>query len=150
MDFNGIVLISTVLDLGTLSFNPGDDLSYILYLPSYAATAWYHKVLKDPPADLNAFLMEARHFAATSYADALMKGASLGEAERAEVAKQVAHFTGLGEDYVRKADLRVNLSAVHGGAAAQPRPHDRPPRCALLRLQLRSLGRIWHSTTRRI
>jgi len=47
MDFNGIVLVSSVLDLGTISFLAGDDLSYILYLPSYAATAWYHKVLTD-------------------------------------------------------------------------------------------------------
>ena len=109
MDFNGVVMISTVLDLGTISFGPGDDLPYILYLPSYAATAYYHKMLKDPPADLNAFLTDARHFAATTYADALIKGASLSEAEKADVAKQVAHFTGLGEDYIKKADLRVNL-----------------------------------------
>ena len=63
MYLNGIVLMSTVLDLGTLSFNPGDDMPYIFYLPSYAATAWYHKVLEDRPADLNAFLADARHFA---------------------------------------------------------------------------------------
>jgi len=109
MDFNGVVMISTVLDLGTISFGPGDDLPYILYLPSYAATAYYHKMLKDPPADLNAFLDDARHFAATTYAGALIKGASLSEAEKTDVAKQVAHFSGLSEDYVKKADLRVNL-----------------------------------------
>jgi carboxypeptidase C (cathepsin A) len=109
MDFNGVVMISTVLDFATISFTEGDDLSYILYLPSYAATAYFHKVLKDPPADLNRFLIDARQFAATTYAEALIKGASLSEAEKAEVAKQVAHFTGLGEDYVKKADLRVNL-----------------------------------------
>jgi carboxypeptidase C (cathepsin A) len=109
MDFNGVVMMSTVLDLGTISFNPGDDLPYILYLPSYAATAYYHKVLKDPPADLTAFLDEARHFAAATYADALMNGGALSATERADVAKQVANFTGLSEDYVEKADLRVNL-----------------------------------------
>ena len=110
MDFNGVVMISTVLDLGTISFNPGDDLPYILYLPSYAATAYYHKVLKDPPADLNAFLTDARRYAATAYADALMKGGSLSAAEKSDVAKEVARFTGLGEDYIEKADLRVNLA----------------------------------------
>ncbi len=109
MDFNGVVMMSTVLDLGTISFNEGDDLSYVLYLPSYAATAYFHKMLKDPPADLTGFLNEARQFAATTYAGALLKGASLSATEKAEVAKQVAHFTGLGEDYVQKADLRVNL-----------------------------------------
>src|SRR5580704_6609466 len=67
MDFNGIVLISSVLDLGTISFNPGEDMPYVFYLPSYAATAWYHKVLKDRPDSLPAFLEEARHFAQTGY-----------------------------------------------------------------------------------
>ena len=55
MDFNGIVLISSVLDLGTISFNPGEDMPYVFYLPSYAATAWYHKVLKDRPDNLTGF-----------------------------------------------------------------------------------------------
>jgi len=109
MYLNGIVLISTVLDLGTLSFNPGDDMPYIFYLPSYAATAAYHKLLEDRPADLNAFLNEVRQFASTEYASALMKGSKLTEQEKAAVAKKLARFTGLSEDYLRKADLRVNL-----------------------------------------
>jgi carboxypeptidase C (cathepsin A) len=110
MDFNGVVMISTVLDLGTISFHPGEDLPYILYLPSYAATAAYHKVLKDPPSDLDAFLLEARRFASGPYADALLKGSKVGAGENANIAKQLAQFTGLSEDYVLKADLRVNLS----------------------------------------
>ena len=109
MDFNGIVLISSVLDLGTLSFNPGEDITYVLYIPSYAATAWYHKVLKDRPADLSAFLAEARQFATTEYTDALMKGSKLSAADKAAMAKKLARFTGLSEEYLIKADLRVNL-----------------------------------------
>jgi carboxypeptidase C (cathepsin A) len=110
MDFNGIVMISTVLDLGTLAFPQGQDMSYVFYLPSYAATAWYHHALKNPPADLNAFLIAARQFAATKYADALMKGSKLGAAEKAEIANTLAGFTGLSEDYLLKADLRVKLA----------------------------------------
>lgn len=109
MYLNGIVLISTVLDLGTLSFNPGDDMPYIFYLPSYAATAWYHKILEDRPADLTAFLNEVRQFASTEYASALMKGSKLGEAEKTEVLKKLSRYTGLSEDYLRKANLRVSL-----------------------------------------
>jgi carboxypeptidase C (cathepsin A) len=109
MSINGIVLISSVLDLGTISFPPGSDLSYILYLPSYAATAWYHKMLKDRPADLNVFLADARKFAAGEYANALMKGSRLTPAERSDIAKKLSHFTGLSEDYLLKADLRVVL-----------------------------------------
>jgi len=109
MYFNGIVLISSVLDLGTISFNPGEDMPYVFYLPSYAATAWYHKVLANRPDNLPAFLEEARHFAQTQYLDALVKGSKLGSAEKAEIAKMMARYTGLSEDYLVKADLRVNL-----------------------------------------
>src|ERR1700677_543635 len=107
---NGIVLISSVLNLGTISFNPGDDLPFILYLPSYAATAAYQKALADPPPDLPAFLAEARKFAATDFTAALMKGSNITPAEKADVAKKLSHFTGLSEDYLLKADLRVNLA----------------------------------------
>jgi carboxypeptidase C (cathepsin A) len=109
MYFNGIVLISSVLDLGTISFPPGNDMPYVFYLPSYAATAAYHKMLQSPPADLNAFLVEARQFASTEYAGALMKGDGISSAEKADIAKKVSRFTGLSEDYLVKADLRVNL-----------------------------------------
>src|SRR5580704_2542610 len=107
--FNGIVLISSVLNLGTISFNAGEDMPYIFYLPSYAATAWYHKVLKDRPDNLTPFLEESRKYAQTDYADALMKGSRLGEGEKAAVAKKLSRFTGLSEDYLIKAELRVNL-----------------------------------------
>jgi carboxypeptidase C (cathepsin A) len=98
---NGIVLISTVLDLSTLTFAPGDDRPYVFYLPSYAATAWYHKTA--------GFIDEARKYAQGDYAAALFKGAELSAGERAAVAKKLSYFTGLSEDYLEKADLRVTL-----------------------------------------
>ena len=109
MYFNGIVLISSVLDLGTISFNPGDDQAYIFYLPSYAATAWYHKVLPNRPDDVHSLIEETRQFAVTEYAAALMKGSKLTAAEKADLAKKISRYTGLNEDYLIKADLRVNL-----------------------------------------
>jgi carboxypeptidase C (cathepsin A) len=109
MYFNGIVLISSVLDLGTISFNPGEDMPYIFYLPSYAATAWYHKTLTDRPAELLPFVEDARRFAVSEYAAALMKGSRLSSAEKTDMAKKLSHFTGLSEDYLLKADLRVAL-----------------------------------------
>jgi carboxypeptidase C (cathepsin A) len=107
---NGIVLISSVLDLRTLGFLTGDDMSYIYYLPSYAASAWYYKVLRDRPDNLEAFIAEARQYAAGEYAAALLKGSKLTDAEKSEVAKKLARFTGLSEDYLTKANLRVNLA----------------------------------------
>lgn len=109
MYFNGIVLISSVLNLGTLSFNPGEEMPYVFYVPSYAATAWTQNMLKDKPADLDKFLNEARAFAQTEYAAALAKGRNLSAAEKSEIAKKLSQFTGLSEDYLMKADLRVSL-----------------------------------------
>ncbi len=109
MHLNGIVLISSVLDLSTISFAPGDDRVYVYYLPSYAAVAWYHKALKNRPANLAAFIEEARQYAQGDYAAALFKGAKLPQAEREAVAKKLSYFTGLGEDYLIKANLRVTL-----------------------------------------
>ncbi len=107
---NGIVLISSVLDMGTLSFSPGADRPYIFYMPTYAAAAWYYNTLKDRPADLNTFLDDARRFASTEYAAALMKGSKLGSSEAKDIAHKLAGFTGLREDYLIKANLRVTLS----------------------------------------
>ena len=110
MYLNGIVLISSVLDLNTLLFNVGQDAPYIYYLPSYAATAWYHKTLKDRPDDLQSFVAEARQYALGDYASALLKGSTLSDAEKSAVAKKLSYFTGLSEDYLTKADLRVTLA----------------------------------------
>ena len=109
MGLNGIVLISNVLDLSQLRFGVGDDRCYILYLPSYAATAWYHKMLKNASSDLYALIADARKFAAGEYASALMKGSQLTDAEKADMAKKLSAYTGLSEDYLIKANLRVTL-----------------------------------------
>ena len=106
---NGICLISSVLDLSTITFAPGDDRPYQYYLPSYTAVAWYFKALKNRPAALEPFLQEARQYATGEYATALAKGAKLSAADKAAVAKRLSDFTGLSEDYLLKADLRVTL-----------------------------------------
>lgn len=106
---NGIVLVSSVLDFGTLTFSPGSPLAYILFLPHYTATAWYHKRL---PADLQAkpvseVLIQAREFAFKEYAPALLKGNLLEGAAYEDMARSTAAFTGLSTDYIKHANLRV-------------------------------------------
>ena len=108
MDFNGVVLISTVLDFETLNFAPGHDISYVLYLPSYAAVAAYHHMIPQP-ANLPAFLDTVRQFAAGPYTAALEKGSQLGAAERAAVLERLSAYTGLDTTYLGRADLRVDL-----------------------------------------
>ena len=107
---NGITLISSVLNFETISFAPGNDLPFILYLPSYTATAWYHKKLPKDLGDLEKALGESRRFASNEYTVALMKGDKLTAAERANVARQLARLTGLSEDFVEESNLRISIS----------------------------------------
>lgn len=108
---NGIMLISSVLDFGTLLFQPGNDLPYILFLPTYAATAHYHKRLAPelqglPLAEL---LDEARAFALGDYASALLQGHALPAEEEAQIARRLAAYTGVGVDFVQRHNLRVPI-----------------------------------------
>lgn len=104
---NGIVLVSNVLDIRTLAFNPGDDLPFVVNFPTYAATSWYHDKVSNKPANLDAFLKDARAFAFGDYANALLKGDQLNDAERDKVLDKLVGFTGLSKDYWDKANLRV-------------------------------------------
>ncbi|HKK47300.1 MAG TPA: hypothetical protein VJ964_17360 [Balneolaceae bacterium] len=104
---NGVVLVSTVLDLRTIAFGDADNLPYEIYLPTYAAVAWYHNQLNNKPDDLQAFLQDARHFASNEYAHALMQGDSLSQSERNRVIDRMAYFTGLSKDYIDRANLRI-------------------------------------------
>lgn len=108
---NGVVLISTVLDFQTISFDEGNDLAYILYLPSYTATAWYHqKLSSDLQKDLKTTLAEAERFAFNDYALALLKGDALEPAKKDEVIKKVSKYTGLPESVVKRANLRLDMA----------------------------------------
>jgi carboxypeptidase C (cathepsin A) len=105
---NGITLVSSVLDFKTLQASPSNDLPYELYLPSYAAVAWFHKKLSpDYQADLQKTIDAARKFAVDEYAPALIKGASLTIAQRTHLIKQLAAFTSLSEDLIDRDNLRI-------------------------------------------
>ena len=105
---NGIMLVSLAVDLQTLSFDPGNDLPYPLFLPTYAATAWYHKAL---PADLQKkslrqVIAAAETFATEEYSVALLQGSRLAPDKRKHIVRQVARFSGLSEKFVEQCDLR--------------------------------------------
>jgi carboxypeptidase C (cathepsin A) len=127
--FNGIMLISTIMNFATTAFAPGNDLPYTLFLPSYAATAWYHKRL---PADLQSrplpeVVSEVESWATTEYTTALQRGDRLTGAQRQEVAARLARYTGLDQRFIEAANLRVNLNLF---------------RKELLRSEGRSIGRL--------
>jgi carboxypeptidase C (cathepsin A) len=110
MFLNGVMLISSILNFQTARFTPGNDMPYILFLPTYTASAWYHKQLDDDlQADLQATLAEVKAFAQTEYTLALMQGAALSAESRATIVQKLARFTGLSETYIDRADLRINI-----------------------------------------
>ncbi|OYU15362.1 MAG: peptidase S10 [Alphaproteobacteria bacterium PA4] len=105
---NGVILISTILDFGAEAETEGNEMQYVVTLPSMAAVAHYHKALPQQPAALEPFLDAAREFARGPYITALLKGNALSAEERASVRKQLAGYTGLSEDYLERANLRVS------------------------------------------
>ena len=115
---NGVVLLSSILNWNiTVDFpqvNPGVNIAYELGLPSYAATAFYHKKLPQQPANLETFLREVEQFAITDYARALDQGDQLDAATRQQIAEKLHAYTGLPVAYLLKADLKVT-----GGQFAQ-------------------------------
>jgi carboxypeptidase C (cathepsin A) len=108
IDLNGVILLSSVLDFQTITFDAGNDEPFIMYLPSYAAVAWYHNALSNRPAELRPFLKEVEHFATTDYAQALLAGDKISSADRNRILDKLVQYTGLSRAYIDKADLRVN------------------------------------------
>jgi carboxypeptidase C (cathepsin A) len=109
---NGIVLVSAVLDFSTIRFDVGNDKPYPLILPSYTATARFHRKLDQPLMGraLPDLLSEVEQFAAGEYTLALFKGDEIGDEEKRRVAQRLARYTGLSEEFVLRNNLRVPLS----------------------------------------
>jgi carboxypeptidase C (cathepsin A) len=117
VDLNGVILLSQWLcgddNADTPQYNPGVDAPYVLVLPTYAATAWYHKKLPAPPAALEPLLAEVEQFALGEYLGALAAGARLESARRAAVVAKLHDYTGLPPDYIERANLRINVGVFN-------------------------------------
>ncbi|HEY4084172.1 MAG TPA: peptidase S10 [Burkholderiaceae bacterium] len=107
---NGVILLSQILNMTGLRPNvtPGVDLAYQNLLPSFAAVAWYHKVLDKQPAELKPFLKEVEQFAIGDYAQALAQGTALSDERKHEIALRIHAYTGLPVDYIERANLRID------------------------------------------
>ena len=110
MYLNGVMLVSSILNFVTAEFSPGNDLPYVLFLPTYTAAAWYHQKLKTSyQNDFLGTIQKVKEFAKTEYSQALMLGNKLDPKESERIAKKVADFTGLSQDYVKQSRLRINI-----------------------------------------
>lgn len=116
--FNGLMLISSILNFQTAGFDGatgtfrrGNDLPYVVFLPTYAATAWYHQKLsaKDQERPLRELLDEVQQFAAKEYTQALFEGSAISPAAFKRIARKLARYTGLSEEYVSRYDLRIEI-----------------------------------------
>ncbi len=110
MDLNGIMLISAVIDFQTLRANLNNDIAYALFLPSYAATAWYHDALSNELLDrpVEEVVQEAREFARGPYLQALLAGDGLANETREQVVARMSELTGLSSVYLNRSRLRVD------------------------------------------
>lgn len=104
---NGVILLGVNLNHGI--YQPGFDESYIGWMPGFAATAWYHHRIADCPATLEPFLTQVREWARGPYARVLAKGFDATDEERRDIARQYSAYTGLPEQVVLDADLRIDL-----------------------------------------
>ncbi|MBS1714318.1 MAG: peptidase S10 [Armatimonadetes bacterium] len=110
--FNGIVLVSSILNFQTARFGRGNDLPYPLFLPTYTATAWFHNKLSgDLRHSLTATLRQVEAFANGQYAKALLAGDSLDREARSQTIDELVRFTGLSHGFVDQCDLRINIHA---------------------------------------
>ncbi|MGC0272360.1 S10 family peptidase [Pseudactinotalea sp. Z1739] len=105
MYLNGLMLISAVLNFATNRFQPGNDAAYAMFLPFYAATAHYHG--KHPGRELDEVIAEAEAYAARDYPYVLSRGSRLTAEERAEAVTSIARLAGVSEEYVDRANLRL-------------------------------------------
>lgn len=110
ISLDGVVLLSSALDYNLLPIGqgPGEDLVYVGFLPSEAATAWHYRKVPGNPPDLERFLAEVRAYASGPYAQALRRGDRLDPATRRAVIAQLHRYTGLGESYLDAANLRID------------------------------------------
>ncbi len=129
MYLNGIILVSSVLDFQTIVFSPGNNLPYILFLPHYTATAWFHKKLTPDlqKKSLTEVIGESEDFALGEYATALLKGNRLDSQKKNEIIRKLARFSGLSSKYIEQTNLRIR--------------HDRFVK-ELLRDEFRTVGRL--------
>ena len=104
---NGLMLLSSIMNYGYRQ--PGLDQVYLNYFPSYAATAWYHNRIPNRPADVAEHVARARAYALGPYASALAKGQTISAAERDQVAQQMSEMIGISPDFLKRANLRLDL-----------------------------------------
>lgn len=107
---DGMVLISSVLNFETISFTACNDLPYCLYLPTYTAAAWYHKMLaKDLQSDFQKALNESKEWANSEYMLLLARGDNINDKDKKELSQRLQRYTGLSEQFIKNNNYRIEV-----------------------------------------
>jgi carboxypeptidase C (cathepsin A) len=104
---NGLILISPALDMAVVD-GQQNDAAFATVIPTFAATAWYHKALPEMPKELDPFLADVERFVREDYVPALFSGRAMGDEKRAAITEKLHKYTGLSTDYLRRANLKVS------------------------------------------
>ena len=114
LGMNGVILLSSILDFSLdwdVNFNAaaigGGDWAFPLYLPTEAASSWFHKALPGSQQSLTAFLSQVEDFSMHEYLSALAQGSNLSPSRFNDVVAKLHAYTGLSESYIRQSNLRV-------------------------------------------
>jgi len=110
ISFNGIVLLSMVLNFESLDFAKTNDVPYPLFLPTFASIAVYHhKLAPELMQDAGRTRQEVAQWAMGEYSQALDKGDALTPDERQAIIDKLARYTGLNKDIIDLANLRIDV-----------------------------------------
>lgn len=104
--FNGVILISSVLDFNSRDMADSHIDGYLAYLPTMAATSWYHNLVTDKKGSIEEFLDKVRDFTINEYAPALFHGSSLAPEKRADIIQKLHNYTGLSKQYLENVDMK--------------------------------------------
>jgi carboxypeptidase C (cathepsin A) len=145
IDLNGVILLSQIFnfttDIDGPGGNPGVDLPYVLALPTYAATAWYHKKLPQQPPALEPFLKDVEDFTMGGYSHALALGTDITAEEKQSVAEKLHEYTGLPFGLPAQGKFARQRRRIRKDLAGRSGPDHRPPRYTLFRTQFEPVER---------
>ncbi|MGZ3778696.1 MAG: S10 family serine carboxypeptidase-like protein, partial [Mucilaginibacter sp.] len=111
LNFSGVVFLSAMFDRASQAYVPGNDMPYLLYLPTMAAVARYHKKVNSDTRTEGQCFYEAVKFSQNEYAAALMKGRNITFAEKKRLASRLAAITGLSTKQFLDSNLRISNEA---------------------------------------
>lgn len=106
MYLNGVILVSPT-ELGIKRDGPVDDG---MIVPYYAATAWYHKALSKNyvEKDLTQYLPEVENFTINEFIPALVKGHTLTEEQKKQLATKLSGYIGISDKVILQHNFRIS------------------------------------------